>query len=78
MNYALTINTDSIITGVHESLSEFTANTFANSPEYSNHTLILLGDNKGEYQQGVDLRCYDETWEPGAAGVYDNIWKEAV
>lgn len=60
MNYALTIK-DNIITGVHESLSEFTAKTFANSPGYSEHTIILLDDDKGKYQQGVDLRCYDET-----------------
>ena len=60
MNYALTIF-DNIITGVHESLSEFTAKTFENSPEYSEHTIILLDENKGEYQQGADLRCYDET-----------------
>ena len=58
MNYALTIK-DNIITGVHESLTEFTANTFANSPEFAGQDIVPLKD-KAEYQERTDIRCFDK------------------
>ena len=59
MYYALTINADQIITGVHESLSEFTDKTFANSPEFAGQMVTSLKD-KAEYQERIDIRCFDK------------------
>ena len=58
MNYALTIF-DNIITGVHESLSEFTDKTFANSPEFAGQKITPLTD-KAEYHERMDVRCFDK------------------
>ena len=86
MNYALTIK-DNIITGVHESLSEFTANTFANSPEFVGQKITPLTD-KAEYQERTDIRCFDkkgklkpQVWRieqgyeklPGGAEIIDGV-----
>lgn len=86
MYYALTIK-DNIITGVHESLSEFTANTFENSPEFVGQKITPLTD-KAEYQERTDIRCFDkkgklkpQVWRieqgyeklPGGAEIIDGV-----
>ena len=86
MNYALTID-NNIITGVHESLSEFTAKTFANSPEFAGQTVTDLKD-KAEYRERMDIRCFDkkgklksQVWRieqgyetlPGGAEIIDGV-----
>ena len=58
MNYALTVK-DNIITGVHESLSEFTDKTFANSPGFAGQKVTPLVD-KSEYREQIDIRCFDK------------------
>lgn len=58
MYYALTVN-NYIITGVHESLSEFTADTFALNPELAGHEVIPIGEGT-QHQSGIDIRAYSE------------------
>ena len=86
MNYALTIM-DNIITGVHESLSEFTDKTFVNSPGFAGQDIVPLKD-KAEYQERTDIRCFDkkgklkpQVWRieqgyeklPGGAEIIDGV-----
>lgn len=61
MYYALTIK-DNIITGVHESMTQFTKNTFQNNPELKEHKVKVIDDLK-DYQFGVDIRCYKTNGE---------------
>ena len=86
MNYALTIK-NNIITGVHESLTEFTAKTFADSPDFVGQNVVPLKD-KAEYQERTDIRCFDkkgklksQVWRieqgyetlPGGAEIIDGV-----
>ena len=57
MNYALTIS-DHKITGVHQSMNEFTQRTFERTPWLAGHEVRVV-DGLGEYQSGVDIRCYE-------------------
>lgn len=58
MNYALTVNKDGIITGVHESQKPISATTFAASPDYAAHQVIPLPDPT-QYRVGAHLMCYN-------------------
>jgi hypothetical protein len=57
MNYALTIS-DHKITGVHQSMNEITGRTFERTPWLAGHEVRVV-DGLGEYQSGVDIRCYE-------------------
>ena len=59
MYYALTINADQIITGVHESLTPITETTFALNPDLVNDTVVQIESRKG-YEVDTDLRIYKE------------------
>lgn len=59
MHYALTINEDGIITGVHESRVPINETTFAATPELSSDSLRLI-DSPAEYRIGEHILCYDE------------------
>ena len=86
MYYALTIK-DNIITGVHESMTQFTKNTFQYSLEYSDAELVTIQDT-AEYQERTDIRCFDkkgklkpQVWRieqgyetlPGGAEIIDGV-----
>ena len=59
MHYALTINTDGIITGVHESRVPINETTFAANPELSSDSLQQI-DAPAAYRIGEHALCYDE------------------
>ena len=59
MYYALTINTDHIITGVHESMQPIAADAFSENPDLSEDTVVVI-DSPAEFQAYVDVRCYNE------------------
>ena len=60
MYYALTVDENNIITGVHGSQNPIVEETFQHSPDYYHQTLISIED-KAEYSMGADVRCYDDT-----------------
>ena len=57
MFYALTLD-QTIITGVHESLLPFHAQTFETNPRLMNHEVLSIPD-PADYLTGMDLRCYE-------------------
>lgn len=57
--YALTINKDNIITGVHESVHPIAADAFSANPALSGDTVVVI-DSQAEFQAYVDIRCYNE------------------
>ena len=59
MHYALTINADGIITGVHESRVPINETTFADNPEFSSDSLRRI-DAPAAYRIGEHALCYDE------------------
>ena len=59
MYYALTVNADHIITGVHESLTPITTSTFRNNTSLSEDTVILI-ESPAEFKSFMDIRCYNE------------------
>lgn len=59
MHFALTINSDGIITGVHESRLPINETTFAANPELSSDSLRQI-DSPAEYRIGEHILCYDE------------------
>lgn len=59
MNYALTINADQIITGVHESVTPILADTFSANPELADDTVIII-PAPADYQTHTHILCYDE------------------
>lgn len=59
MHYALTINSDGIITGVHESRVPINETTFAANPELSSDSLQQI-DSPAAYRIGEHALCYDE------------------
>ena len=59
MYYALTINKDNIITGVHESMHPIAADAFSANPALSGDTVVVI-DSPAEFQAYVDVRCYNE------------------
>lgn len=59
MFYALSINKDNIITGVHESLMPIPANAFKESAEFADDTIVVI-DSPAEFQTFMDIRCYNE------------------
>lgn len=59
MHYALTINKDGIISGVHESRVPINETTFAANPELSSDSLRQI-DSPAEYRIGEHILCYDE------------------
>ena len=59
MHYALTINADQIITGVHESGTPITTNTFSANAELSEDTVISI-PSPAEYQTYTHILCYEE------------------
>lgn len=59
MYYALTINTDHIITGVHESMHPIATDTFSANPVLSEDTVVVI-DSPAEFQANVNIRCYNE------------------
>ena len=59
MHYALTINADGIITGVHESRVPINETTFAANPELSADSLRQI-DAPAAYRIGEHILCYDE------------------
>lgn len=58
LKYAITVD-GTMITGVHESLDEFSDNTFAASPELAGQQVIPALPT-AEYQINTDIRAYDE------------------
>ena len=60
MHYALTINSDGIITGVHESRLPINKATFAANPELSSDSLRHI-DSPADYGIGEHILCFDET-----------------
>ena len=59
MYYALTVNKDHMITGVHESLSVISTKTFA-SNSYIKDDEVIVVDSPAEFESDVDIRCYSE------------------
>ena len=59
MYYALTINADQIITGVHESVTPITETTFTANPELADDTVIII-PAPADYQTYTHILCYDE------------------
>ena len=59
MYYALTINAEQIITGVHESLTPITSHTFMANPVMADDTVILLDERKN-FITGEHIFCYNE------------------
>jgi hypothetical protein len=59
MYYALTINADQIITGVHESASPIAETTFAENPELAEDTVLPI-DEPNEYQAGQPMAAYTD------------------
>ena len=59
MYYALTVNGDLIITGVHESLSVISTNMFISNPNYADDEVIVI-DSPAEFESDMDIRCYNE------------------
>ncbi len=59
MYYALTINKDNIITGVHESMHPIAADTFSANPVLSEDTVVVI-ESPAEFQTYIDVRCYNE------------------
>ena len=60
MHYALTINADGIITGIHESMFPINETTFALNPELSEDSVQLI-DSLAAYRVGKHILCYDES-----------------
>ena len=59
MYYALTINADQIITGVHESMHPIAADAFSANPDLSDDTVVVI-ESPAEFDSFVDIRCYNE------------------
>ena len=59
MYYALTINKDNIITGVHESMNPIAADMFSTNPDLSEDTVVVI-ESPAEFDSFVDIRCYNE------------------
>jgi hypothetical protein len=59
MYYAITINADQIITGVHESVTPITETTFAENPELAEDTVLPI-DEPNEYQAGQPMAAYTD------------------
>lgn len=59
MYYALTINPEHVITGVHESTSQITQNMFVSNPDYANDTVVVI-ESPAEYESNADIRNYNE------------------
>ena len=59
MYYALTINADQIITGVHESVAPILTDAFAANPELADDTVITISAPM-DYQTYTHILCYDE------------------
>lgn len=58
MHYALTVNAEHIITGVHESMNPITADMFKNNAALSRDAVIAV-DTPAWYESFVDIRCYN-------------------
>ncbi len=59
MYYALTINADLMITGVHESVTLILTDTFAANPELADDTVIII-PAPADYQTHTHFLCYDK------------------
>ena len=59
MHYALTINKDQIITGVHESLLPIERNAFASNQHLSSDSLVSIA-GPAEYRTGDHILCFNE------------------
>lgn len=59
MHYALTINADQIITGVHESIAPILTDAFAANPELADDTVVSI-PSPAEYQIYTHILCYEE------------------
>ena len=59
MYYALTINADQIITGVHESGTPILTDTFSANPELADDTVVTV-PTPAEYQTYTHILCYEE------------------
>lgn len=59
MYYALTINADQIITGVHESGTPILTDTFSENPELADDTVVTI-PTPADYQTYTHILCYEE------------------
>lgn len=59
MYFAITVNTDQIITGVHESVTPITSSTFAGNPSLAEDSVVAV-ENPNDLQAGIDVRCFNE------------------
>ena len=59
MYYALTVNADHVITGVHESLVPIISGMFEKNPELAGDTVLVV-DVPAEFRTGVDIRCFNQ------------------
>ena len=59
MHYALTINKDQIITGVHESILPIERNAFASNHHLSADSLVSIAD-PAYYRTGDHILCFNE------------------
>lgn len=59
MYYALTINADQIITGIHESVTPILTDTFAANPELADDTVVTI-PAPVDYQTYTHILCYNE------------------
>ena len=59
MYYAITVNADQIITGVHESVTPITPSTFAENPSLAEDTVVAV-ETPNDLQAGIDVRCFNE------------------
>ena len=59
MYYALTINADQIITGVHESDTPILTDTFSANPELADDTVVTI-PTPADYQTYTHILCYNE------------------
>ena len=58
MHYAITINDENIITGIHESLTIITPATFAENTKLMNDQVIIV-ISPGNFRIGENILCYN-------------------
>ena len=59
MHYAITLDPQKIITGIHESLTPITASTFAVNPGFADHDVVAI-NGPSEYRTGESILCYND------------------
>ncbi len=59
MHYAITLDPQKMITGIHESVAPITSSTFAANPGFANHDVVAI-NGPGEFRIGENILCYND------------------